>query len=120
MTTQGRLRRRPSMPDLPQRDDQVVLYLPQLDRAVVDIYGDLAELLQFHTALAGQATFGAAVTIVNVLFDSTLEDQLYQPTMTPSWDTRLWVTSILATGFTINASTAPGGAGGTVYWTVSR
>lgn len=120
MTTQGRLRRRPAIPELPQNDDQVLQYLPGLDRAIVDMYNDIVELLQAHTALTDTAAFGAADTSIVVTFDSPLADDLYQPQLTPSWGTTAWVTDLTAEGFTINVGTAAGGVGGTVYWAVHR
>jgi hypothetical protein len=108
------------MPDLPQTADQVLTYLPPLDRAIVDLYNDIVELLQAHTALTGELDFAAADTVLNVVFDSPLEDEQYFPQVTPSWDTTAWVSLILAEGFTLNVGTAPGGTGGTVYWAVHR
>lgn len=120
MATQGRLRRRPALPDLPQQESSILTYLPQLDRAISDLYNDISELLQAHVALTDRASFSAVAVAVVVTFDSPLEDEQYQPLLTPSWNTTVWVTGIAAEGFTINVGTAAGGTGGTVYWGVVR
>lgn len=105
------LRRRPDMPELPVDEEGVLVYLAALDKAIVKMYDEFAQRLQSYVVLIDTVQFGAAVTSVAFVFGSPLEDDQYTPIVTPTWDTKIWVTSIAATGFVINTSAAPGGAG---------
>jgi hypothetical protein len=117
---QTRLQRQPNLPVLPVQPGQVVVYLASLDRAIVDFYGRLAERLQHFVEVADTTTFGAADTVVAVVFSSALSDGEYVVTGTPSWNTKLWITGVATSGFTLRVSDAPGGAGGSVRWLVVR
>lgn len=90
------------------------------DAVANTLWDTLAKVLVFIVSNTGQASFGAADTTKAVAFDGRELDTSYQVAVTPSWDTRVWVTSKAVTGFTITVSTAPGGAGGTVDWTLAR
>ena len=117
---QTRLPRQPNLPVLPSQPEQILVYLTSLDRAIVDFYGRLAERLQQFVEIAESTTFGAADTSATVSFGSGLADADYVVVATPSWNTKLWVTSVATSGFTLNVSDAPGGGGGTVRWAVIR
>ena len=82
--------------------------------------GEVVSLLQVISAARGETAVGAAETTVAVLFQSALEDADYVPLLVPSWNANLAVSGLAATGFTIVASAAPGGAGGTVRWVIVR
>lgn len=99
------------MPELPVDEEGVLVYLAALDKAIVKMYDEFAQRLQSYVVLIDTVQFGAAVTSVAFVFGSPLEDDQYTPIVTPTWDTKIWVTSIAATGFVINTSAAPGGAG---------
>ena len=117
---QTRLQRQPNLPVLPTRPDQIIAYLTSLDRAIVDFYGRLAERLQHYVEVADTTAFGAATTTVAVTFGSDLSDTDYVVVATPGWNTKIWITSVATSGFTITVSDAPGGAGGDVRWAVIR
>lgn len=90
------------------------------DAVANSLWDTLAKVLVFIVSNTGQASFGAADTTKAVAFEGRELDTSFQVAVTPSWDTRVWVTSKAATGFTITVSTAPGGAGGTVDWILAR
>jgi hypothetical protein len=113
-----RFQRQPNLPPLPTQPEQVLAYLASLDRAIVDFYGRLAERVQHFVEITDATAFGAADTVVTIAFNSALADATYAVTGTPSWNTKLWVTDLATTGFTLRVSDAPGGAGGTVRWIV--
>lgn len=115
-----RLQRQPNLPLLPAAPEGVIAYLWLLDRAITDLYGVLAERLQTYTVLWGTAAFGAADTSIAVTFGSAMEDTNYVPLLVPSWNAATWYTSLGTGGFTVNASAAPGGGGGSVRWAALR
>ena len=115
-----RLQRQPNLPVLPTQLAQVLGYLSALDRAIVDFHSRLAARVQQYIEIASTAAFGAATTSVAVSFGSSLADADYVVVATPGWNTKIWVTSLATSGFTITVSDAPGGGGGTVYWAVVR
>jgi hypothetical protein len=90
------------------------------DAIAITLWGTLAKVLVFIVSNSSFATFGAADTTKAVAFEGRELDTSYQVAVTPSWDTRVWVTGKTVTGFTITVSTGPGGAGGTVDWSVVR
>ncbi len=116
----SRLPRMASLPALPKADPDLRGYGVFLDRAISDFYDTLAERLQFSIVLLGSASFGAAETTNAVSFGTDLEDADYTPLAIPSWNAVIWYTSLAVGGFTLNASAAPGGAGGTVKWVAIR
>lgn len=117
---QTRLQRIPNLPIPPKNPDQVVSYLEALDRAIADFHDRLAERLQQFVEIASTTEFGAAETSVAVVFGTEVADDSYVVVATPGWDARMWVTAVSTAGFTLNASSAPGGAGGSVRWAVLR
>jgi hypothetical protein len=116
----ARLPRTPNLPILPSREDQVIAYLVSLDRAIFDIYVALSELVQVSLVARGEAVFGAATTSVAVLFNAPVDDADYHLTLTPTWSTTCWFSLRATTGFTVHVGTAPGGGGGSVFWTLIR
>ena len=90
------------------------------DAIATTVWDTLAKVLVFTVSNTAQATLGAADTSAAVAFEGRELDTSYQVALTPSWDTRVWVTGKSVTGFTIHVSTAPGGTGGTVDWTIAR
>lgn len=119
---QTRLQRLPNLPDLPTRDDQILAYLVKLNQAINDFYGRLAERLQHFVEITdpSETAFGAADTSSVITFGSGLADDAYVVLTSPSWNTKIWVSAITTDGFTINASDAPGGGGGTVRWAITH
>ena len=115
-----RLQRQPNLPVLPAQPDQIIGYLASLDRAIVDFYGRLAERLQHFVEIADTTPFGAADTVVAVTFGSSVADTDFVVVATPSWNTKIWVTGVAVSGFTLRVSDAPGGGGGSVYWAIIR
>jgi hypothetical protein len=118
--TTGGLRRRPDLPVPPAELDRVVPYLVLLDKAITDFYDELSRRLQSYVSFLTTVSFGATDTTKVITFASPLEDDAYIPLMVPSWNTRLWYSALSATGFTANASDAPGGTGGTVKVAIAR
>ena len=115
-----KLQRQPNLPILPTKEDQVLAYLASLDRAITDLYGRLAERLQSFVEIVDTTAFGAADTVVSVTFGSAVADDDYVVLATPDWNTKIWVTAVATSGFTLRVSDAPGGAGGTVRWAALR
>lgn len=84
------------------------------------LWDTLAKVLVFGVSNTGSASFGAADTTNTVTFGGREIDTNYQIALSPSWNATVWWTAKSVTGFTITASVAPGGAGGTVDWTLAR
>lgn len=132
--TTGKLSLRPFLPMPPTeqvRSEDAVVMADQVkelttwarrfhDAIATTVWDTLAKVLVFTVSNTGQASIGAAETSKAVAFEGRELDVSYQVAVTPSWDTRVWVTSKAVTGFTINLSTAPGGGGGTVDWSLVR
>ena len=117
----GRLPMRPILPLPPANDDDLLSWARAFhDELGVRLYESIARQLTFSVNNVGSASFGAADTSNAVAFEGREFDAGYRVTLTPSWNTKLWYSALAVTGFTINASDAPGGAGGTVVWTVIR
>ena len=121
------LRTNTVLPELPLGPADYQRYLIQLDAALRDLYADLAKRLQFfvtNTSMfsetLGYVAFGAADTTIAVTFAAQEDDAAYAPLLVPSWLTTLSANSLATTGFTINAGTPPGGAGGAVIYIVAR
>lgn len=116
------------LPALPRRTfdapsvtaDQMLSYLQDLDRSIIDIELEDRRRLQVFVNQRGSAAFGAADTAVAVAFESDEADSDYVVFFSPSWNTKVWYSAVASTGFTMNASDAPGGAGGTVKWMLAR
>ena len=133
--TVGKLATRPFLPKPPQERPRiseepaevaaVVKELSEWSRRFHDavanaLWDTLAKVLVFIVSNSGSASFGAAEVTKAVAFDGRELDTSYQIAVCPSWDTRVWFTGKAVTGFTLNVSTAPGGAGGTIDWSISR
>lgn len=90
------------------------------DAIGTSFFDTLSKLLVFNTTNTGTAAFGAADTSKAVTFEGREPDTAYQLALSPNWNAALWWSAKTVTGFTINASAAPGGAGGSANWTVIR
>ena len=133
--TVGKLPTRPFLPKPPQERPQVseeprelAVIVKELsswsrrfyDTVATTLWDALAKVLVFNVSNTNQASFGAAETSKAVAFDGRELDTSYQVSYGPSWNTKVWTTSKAVTGFTINVSDAPGGAGGTMDWSLCR
>ena len=133
--TTGKLPTRPFLPTPPQERRQVgetpkelAVAIQQLsdwssrfhDAFANTIWDMLSRVIVFIVSNTGQAAFAAVDTTDVVAFEGRELDTGYQIALTPSWNTKVWYTSKAVTGFTINASDAPGWAGGTVDWSLFR
>lgn len=114
------LNRIPALPDLPSAEPEILNWIQAFDRAMADSIASVSRLVQAYVELSGLAAFGAAVTTLAIAFETPTADANYGVALTPSWNAATWYTGLATTGFTINASAAPGGGGGTVTWAVVR
>lgn len=112
--------RRPPLPTPPADPALVVPYLKQLDAAIVDSTDSERLRLQSYVSQFNATTFGAAVTSVAVTFGSAEPDADYMVVTQLAWNTKVWITSLASTGFTITVADAPGGSGLDIKWAVIR
>lgn len=71
------------------------------------------------TAQVGTQSVTAAATTVSVTFPSALGGS-YAPYIMPTWDTTVYVSGLVSTGFTVVFGTPAPAGGGTVYWAASQ
>lgn len=85
---------------------QTLHYPYQSLRVDPEILGDVADVVETETSVA-------------IVFDTELDDANYLITATPNWDTTVYKSGVLTTGFTLNFGTAAP-ASATVDWRVTQ
>lgn len=120
-TVYGKLTVRPTIGNPPMTEADLLRWAKDFHQTFsTTIWDQLQKAIPFKVNNSGTASFGAADTSKAVTFDGREDDTSYQIDLSPNWNAVLWWSAKTVTGFTINASAAPGGGGGTVDWGIKR